>query len=85
MVNNHNDTEPLPELSSTFTIMKLLDQMPTHLREILGVSKVALYYVVRDDLTSPVPLTPLQPNLIWSLENSSMMDELVAYTPHTGP
>ena len=65
--------------------MKLLDQMPTHLREILGVSKVALSYVVRDDLTSLVPLPPFQLNLIWSLENSSMMDELVAYTPHTGP
>ena len=32
MVDNHNDPELLPELSNNFTIMKLLDQMPTHLR-----------------------------------------------------
>ena len=31
MVDNHNDPEYLPELSKTFTIMKLLYQMPTHL------------------------------------------------------
>ena len=85
MVDNHNDPESLPELSKTFTIMELLYQMPTHLREILCVSKVVLSYVVRDYLISPVLPTPLQPNLIWSLGNYSMMDELVAYTPHTGP
>ena len=33
MVKNHNNTESLPELSKTFTIMKLLYQMPNHLRE----------------------------------------------------
>ena len=68
-----------------FTIMKLLGQMPTYLREMLGVSKVVIYYVVGDEPTSPISLPPLQPNLIWSLENSRMMDELAAYTPHTGP
>ena len=31
MVDKHNDPEYLPELSKTFTIMKILDQMPTHL------------------------------------------------------
>ena len=65
--------------------MKLLDQKPTHLREMLGVLKVEISYVVRYEPTSPVPLPLLQPKLILSLENSSMMDELVAYTPHTGP
>ena len=65
--------------------MKLLDQMPTHLRYMVGVLKVALSYVVQYDPTSPVTLPPLHPNLILSLENYSMMDELVTYTPHTGP
>ena len=59
MVDNHNDPESLPELSKTFTIMELLYQMPTHLREILCVSKVVLSYVVRDYLISPVLPTPL--------------------------
>ena len=85
MVDNNNDPESLPKLKNAFTIMKLLDQMPTHLREMLGVSKVAISYVVRDEPTSPVMLLPLQLKLIWSLENSRMTDELFAYTPHTGP
>ena len=85
MVDNHNYLEYLPELSKTLTIMELLDQIPTHLRETLVVLKVVLSYVVRVDPTSPVPLPPLQPNLIWSLKKSIMMDELVAYTPHKGP
>ena len=66
-VVNHNGTEPLTELSKKLTILKLLDQMPTNLREMLGVSKVMLSYVVQDDPNSPVPLLPLQPSLIWSL------------------
>ena len=85
MFDYYNDIESLPEPIKTFTIMKILYQIPTHLREILGVSKVALSYVVQDNPTSPVPLTPLQPNPIWSLENSSIMDELFAYMPHTVP
>ena len=50
-----------------------------------GVLKVVLSFVVRDDPTLPVLLTPLHPNLICSLEKSSMMGELVAYTPNTVP
>ena len=85
MVYNHNDPKSLPELIKTFTIMKLLVHMPNHLRKILGVLKVALYYVVQDEPTSPVPLPPLQPKIIWSLEKSIMMGDLVDYTTHTGP
>ena len=58
--------------------------MPTFLREIFGVSQVALSYVVRYEPTSPVTVPSLQTNLIWSIENSIMMDELVDFTPHTG-
>ena len=85
MVNNHNDSESLPELINAYTIMKLIDQMHNHLREMLGMSKIVLSYVVRDDPISPVPLPPLQPNLICSFEKSSTTDELIAYTPNTGP
>ena len=84
MADNRNDPESLPGPSNTFAIMKILDQVPNHLREMLGVSKVALSYFVRDDPTSPVPLPPLQTNVIWSFERSFMMDELVNYMPHTG-
>ena len=64
MEDNHNDPKSLPELINTFTIMKLLDQMPNLLRDMLGVSNAALSYVVQDDPTSPLPLPPLQPNVI---------------------
>ena len=46
VVDNHNDPESFPEISKTFNIM-----IPTHIREMLGVSKVALSYFFRDDLT----------------------------------
>ena len=85
MVENHNDPESFPELSKTFTIMKLPYQMPNDLREMLGLSKVALSYVVRYSSTSPVLLPSLNPNLIWSLEKSCVVDELVAYMPNIGP
>ena len=65
--------------------MKLLDQMPTHPREMLGVLKVEISYLLQYDPTSPVTLQPLHPNLILPLENSITMDELFAYTPHIGP
>ena len=48
MVENHNDPELLPEISKSYGIMKCLDQLPTHLSDVLGVSKVALSYVIRD-------------------------------------
>ena len=51
----------------------------------MGVSKVELFYVIRYALNSPVPLPPLQPKIIRSLEKSIMMDELVSYNTHTGP
>ena len=38
--DNHNDPESLPELSKIFTIMKLLDQMPTRLSEMLGYRRL---------------------------------------------
>ena len=59
MVDNHNEPESLPEISKSYTIMKFLDQFPTYLREMLGVSKVALSYVVRDDPDPPMPIAPL--------------------------
>ena len=86
-VDNHNDPDPLPEISKTFNIMKFLDQLPTYLQQVLGVKKVALAYLVRK--TNPPENLP---DLIgggagkpWCSEHESLMEELVAYTPHSGP
>ena len=48
-MDNHNDPESMSALSKTYTVMKLLDQFPTLQREMMGVSKVALSYIIRED------------------------------------
>ena len=87
-VDNHNEPDPLPDISKTYTtIMKFLDQLPTYLEQVLGVKKVALSYLVRK-ADPPAAL----PDLIggaagkpWCSEHESLMEELVSYTPHAGP
>ena len=85
MVENHNDPESLPEILKSYSIMKYLDQLPTHLSDVLGVSKVALSYVIREDVTPPNPLPNLIASKPWSDGKTSLMEELIEYTPHTGP
>ena len=79
----HEDPEKLPPISRTFGIMKALDQLPSHLRERLGVIDIALSYIIRDN---PNPgQVPNQANNSATSEGfSSIMDELIAYAPHTG-
>lgn len=84
MVSNHEAPEGLPSLSRQFGIMKFLDQFPNHLRDILGVNKVALSYVLRDEIP-PNNLPALVNNKPWSGTRASFMEELIAYAPHTGP
>ena len=84
-VKNHEDPDKFPELSKSFTIMKMLDQFPTYLREKHGVQGIALSYVIREDPDVPVALPPLMANVPWSDDRTSMMEELIDYAPHTGP
>ena len=86
-VDNHNEPDPLPEISKTYTIMKFLDQLPTYLQQVLGVKKVALAYLVRK--TEPPAVLP---DLIggaagkpWCDQHESLMEELISFTPHDGP
>ena len=85
MIDNHNEPENLPEITKSYTIMKFLDQFPTHLREMLGVSKVALSYVIREEVEPPTPIGALQANKPWSVGLESVMEELIVHTPHEGP
>ena len=56
-IENHSDQESIPDLLKSFTVQKFLEQFPTYLREILGTSKVALPYVIREGtVVSPVSL-----------------------------
>lgn len=85
MVTNHKKPEPLGDLSKTFTVTKFLDQFPSYLREVLGTNNVALSYVIRETMDPPVILPALIPLRTWSLPHTSVMEELIKYTPHTGP
>ena len=85
MVENHNEPESLPDISKTFTVMKYLDQLPTHLREMLGVANVPLAYIIRDTVAPPNLLPALVADRPWSNGKSSIMDELIAHFPHEGP
>ena len=92
MVDNHNEPEQLPDISKSYSTMKFLDQLPTYLSEVMGVNKEPLAYVIRDDVTPINPLPPLIDNVPgvttakpWSEQHESLMEELIAFLPHTGP
>lgn len=87
-VLNHTDPERMPTISKTFNITKILDLLPGHLRERMGARGVALSYVIREDAA---PGNVPQQRVIGGIAQSTsapfennIMDELIAYTPHTG-
>ena len=83
IIENHDEPEKLPVVSKAFNIMKAMDLVPNHLRDRLGVDKVSLAYVIREDV-APAPLEPLENGRITSQSYSSLMEELIMRTPHTG-
>ena len=88
-MDEHKDPEKLPQVSKTFGIVKAMDLVPGHLRERLGVQKVALSYVIRENATPPAIL-PQQndvdnPDMTTAEKyGGRIMDELIDYAPHTG-
>ena len=52
LIEDHEDPERFPEVSCTFGIVKAMDLVPSHLRNRLGIRKVPLSYVIRDDETA---------------------------------
>ena len=55
-------------VSKTFGIMKAMDLIPNHLRDRLGVKKVSLAYVIRDEEEVP------QKCNLWKLTGLHQMD-----------
>ena len=51
----------------------------------MGVDKIALSYIVRDEEYTPNPLPNLATGKTWGLPHRNMMEELVAYVPLSGP
>ena len=85
MVKNHKEPDDLAPISKSFTVVKFLDQLPTYIRALHGVSKVSLAYLIRDISVPPVSLPALDTNVPWSTDHNSVMEELIAFTPHEGP
>ena len=83
IVDEHEDPEKLPVVSKSFGIMKAMDLVPNHLRDRLGVKKVSLAYVIRDDEEVPA-VEPLEIGRITSEGYSSLMEELIDRTPLEG-
>ena len=61
LVDEHTDPENLPQVSKTFGIMRAMDLIPGYLRECLGMMKIPLSYIIRDEVLPP-PLANLMPN-----------------------
>ena len=72
-------------MTKQITVIQFLDQFPTYLRELLGTNNVALSYVIRPTNTVPAVLPVLVPLKPWCALHTSLMEELITYTPHNGP
>ena len=88
LIDEHQDPEKLPQVTKTFGIIKAMDLVPGHLRERLGLEKVALSYIIRDEVIPP-PLEDLvntvdNPNSATGPSFESIMDELIVHAPHSG-
>ena len=64
-------------------IMKSLEIVPIYLRERIGTEKVALVYVICNDV-NPAVLEKLAPDHVSSEEYESLMDILIAVTSYVG-
>ena len=83
LVDDHEDPEKMPVISRNFGIVKAMDQLPTHLREHLGVVKVPLTYVIREQ-EAPAALSILEPANIHGIDHEGLMEELIESVPLTG-
>ena len=83
IIDDHKDPkDENSKVTKSFPIDKTLDTLPNILRSKLGVRNVALSYVIRELSLPPNP-GPLLSNLPYGQESGSLMNELIAHTPHS--
>ena len=82
VLEQHVDAGEIPEVNKNNPIYKALNAVPTYLRNKLGVQKIALSYVIRQDPGRA--LGALANRLPHSSDYPSLADELIDYTPHIG-
>ena len=83
LIKEHNDPDKMPSVDKSFGIIKAMDLLPSHLRDRLGVRKVPLSYVIRDD-EAPAPIGNLAPDKATAAEYTSIAEELIACVPLSG-
>lgn len=82
-VTNHPEQQDIPEVTKAYGIMKALDMLPMLLRQILGVSKIPLLYVIRQAEVPPA-LPALGVDVPWSDGHTNLFEDLIEYVPLTG-
>ena len=83
LMEDHEDPEKLQVVSKSFGIIRAMDMVPSHLRDRLGVRKIPLSYVIRENANpgnAPLPAID-QPT---SENYNSITEELIYYAPHHG-
>jgi hypothetical protein len=86
---NHTPPDSMQKLSPKISIMKWINLFEEHLSSVLGVRKVPLQYIIRDDVV-PVPINddPLPAgdgSPPYATRYDSFHDEMVARTSHNHP
>ena len=85
LIDSHTDPDTIDDVTKTFTVMKFLDQFPTYLRDLHGVSNVSLSYVIRKEREPPNPLPALTLTKPWGEGFSSVMEEQIRCVGLVGP
>ena len=87
--NNWKEPEPLPPLSRSIPITKMIELIHQQLRKMMGVRKIPLFYVVcRDATPGPIANFPLRtdPSAIPCGDRfTSFHDELIERASHDHP
>jgi hypothetical protein len=87
--DNHTPPETMQKLSSKITIMKWINLFEEHLSSVLGVRKVPLQYIIRDNVVpidiadDPLPVGEGSPP--YSSRYDSFHDEMIHRTSHNHP
>lgn len=87
--DNHTAPESMQKISSKISIMKWINLFEEHLTSVLGVRKVPLQYIIRDniipaDITDD-PLSDDDGSPPYAMKYGSFHDEMVARTSHNHP
>ena len=89
MIDNHNNPETMPKVSKYLPIGKFLEMFEEQMNSILGIRKVPLAYVLREEVESPditgEPLGEGDNSMPHSINYDGFYEELIARFSHDDP